>query len=86
MVAFGEPVQSFGDRETLTSLDLQIRQSIRMGELIRTLDDQIATSAEFIQKTAGANHGPEGRHSGASGDDFGLMQGFGMDSGQGGFF
>lgn len=51
MVSFGETVELYDDRRTLNALDDQVRQAIRLGSLLRQLDDDIAASADFIQKT-----------------------------------
>jgi COP9 signalosome complex subunit 3 len=60
MVSFGESDQQYDDLRTLNSLDAQVRESINMGSLLRQLDDSIASSAEFIQKTAMPAEGGRG--------------------------
>ena len=52
MVSFGESDQQYDDMRTLQKLDASVRESIVVGSLLRQLDDQIASSAEFIQKTS----------------------------------
>lgn len=58
-----------------------MREAIQMGSLLRQLDDHIACSAEFIQKTAfgaaegGRGFGAGGGGQGGQGDE---MLGLGM--------
>lgn len=51
MVAFAESSEQYDDARTLATIDNSVRQSIHLGSLLRQLDDQIASSADFIQKT-----------------------------------
>ncbi len=60
MVSFGESDNQYDDLRTLTALDAQVRESITMGSLLRQLDDHIASSAEFIQKTSMPAEGGRG--------------------------
>lgn len=50
----------YDDLKTLSALDTQVREAINMGSLLRQLDDHIASSAEFIQKTAFGTEGGRG--------------------------
>ncbi len=65
--------------KTLNILDAQVREAINMGSLLRQLDDHIACSAEFIQKTAFGGGGAEGgRGFGGPGEE---MMGVGLSLG-----
>jgi hypothetical protein len=79
MVSFGESAEKYDDAATLAALDAQVRESIHIGSLLRQLDDQIATSADFIQKSTQQQN--EGRGFGGGNDEG--MGGFGMGGGQG---
>jgi hypothetical protein len=68
----------YDDLKTLSALDSQVREAINMGSLLRQLDDHIASSAEFIQKTAFGAEGGRG-FGGGPGDEMmgaGLMGDF----------
>lgn len=80
MVSFGEANDEYDDMRTLAALDEQVRESIRMGSLLKQLDDQIATSADFIQKARQA----ENRGFGAGGPGGIGDEGFGMGGFDGG--
>lgn len=72
MVSFGESSEAYNDTQTLRSINRDISKTIQWGSLIRNLDDQIASSMEFLQKTSGLGEGGAG---GAGGG-----RGFGMDA------
>lgn len=83
MVSFGELSEQFDDVRTLNHIDGQIRNAIHWGSLMRHMDDQIASSAEFLQKTSGLMEGRGAGGGGAGGMGFdpemyGMMQGGGF--------
>lgn len=81
MVSFGESSDQYDDTKTLTNIDGRVKHAIHLGNLLRQLDDNIASSAEFIQKTQLAAEG-RGFGGGAGGDEAFMMQGM---MGMGGF-
>lgn len=89
MVSFGENAEHFNDMRTMQAIDKDIRMAIQWGGLMRSLDDQIASSAEYLQKTsglelgggagggAGGPRGFGGFDEGMMGGDYGMAPGFG---------
>jgi hypothetical protein len=65
--------------KTLNALDSQVREAINMGSLLRQLDDHIASSADFIQKTAFGAEGGRGFGGGGPGEE--MMLGAGLSLG-----
>ncbi len=53
MVSFGESAEQYNDARTLSNLNAEIFKAVAWGSHMRALDDQIASSAEYLQRTSG---------------------------------
>lgn len=89
MVAFGESGEGYDDMQTLRGIDSNISKAIQWGALVRQMDDQIATSSEFVQRSMGLTEargmGGAGGPGGAGGYDPEMGFGGGGFGGFGGF-
>jgi COP9 signalosome complex subunit 3 len=81
MVSFGESSEQYDDVRTLKAIDGDIGKAIMWGSHMRQMDDQIASSAEYLQRTSGM--GERGGMGGGMGFDpemgGGGMGGFGFE-------
>ena len=71
MVSFGEATDQYNDTRTLSSLNNDILKAVNWGALMRSMDDQIASSAEYLQKTSGLMSGEGGGRGGGFGGGMG---------------
>jgi hypothetical protein len=78
MVIFKDNTETYGTNETLSYLDKSVHHVMDITQKVERLDDYIASSAKYLQKTlapdrsagaAGGPGGPGGRFGGPMGED-----------------
>jgi len=57
MVSFQENAEQYDDNKMMNYLDKQIQSVIVLGQKVRSLDENIASSQQYIQKTAFGDRG-----------------------------
>merc|ERR1712065_25508 len=81
MVSFGEEDEQYNTQDTLRSIHRSLSNCIQLGGMLRNLDDQVASSSEFIQKTQLNEGRPFG---GTAGEPEGMQGGLGPWGHEGG--
>jgi len=69
MVSFSEDPEGYDTSKMTSHLDVQIQKAIDLGRKVRSLDESIASSGPYIQKTTAQERGGGGRW-GADFEDF----------------
>jgi len=67
MVSFQEDPEHYDNNKVMQNLDSQIQKAIDIGKRLRTLDESVASSATYLQRTA--THERGGRWAGNEFDD-----------------
>jgi len=70
MVSFQENPEQYDDNKMTTLIDKQIQNVIGVSQRVRLLDESVASSQQYIQKTAFGGHERGGRWGGGPGADF----------------